>query len=768
MATYVNDLRLKEIATGDESGTWGTSTNTNLELIANAMGVGAEAVANASTHTMTMADGTADEFRSTFLRLTGGGQACTVTLAPNTLSHTWIMRNETAAALTLTQGSGANVVIAAGQTKIVATDGAGSGAIVYEMDDLELAGNLAVDGAITSSSGATITVADNSNNLTLTSTDGDANAGPKLDLYRNSTGPADGDLLGRINFRGRNDNSQDVDYAAWVSRISDASDGSEDGILRADVIAAGAVVDVLTLYGTEVVVNESSADVDFRVESDANTHALFVQGSDGNVGIGVAAPAEMLEIYNASSPAIQLNDGGDYKSIFRLAGNDLEIRGSSGSLEFYTGSADGDSSAERMHIDSSGLVNIFGTASGTEQFRVGNSSGGTDFGITVTENSGVVLNAAEGSTARNMQFSIGGTEKMRIDSSGKVGIGTSAPSALLGLNAAAPDFTMLQSDSVKFRMGVSNTTNGGVTGSASGDFFARTAGGKMLFSTDDGVTSAMSIDANDNLLIGTTASGSAGLNVSNSINIGFSEGSNSSIANIFRQSSSAATILGSGYKVTSTANKYASSYASAWARTAVACHYGSIRFFADAAATVAVGTDITPTERMRIDESGNLLVGKTSAGTAQGFEAQQDGEVYSSIVNGLNTYHVYANSGYRFYVKPDGGIVNYSDNNVNLSDEREKKNIEALESQWDSLKQWSLKKFHYNADADSDTKRLGVIAQEVEAHNPEVVSEFNVNENTIRMAVKEQPMMWMAIKALQEAQERIETLETKVQALEKT
>jgi hypothetical protein len=58
------------------------------------------------------------------------------------------MRNETAAALTLTQGSGANVVIAAGQTKIVATDGAGSGAIVYEMDDLELAGNLTVTGVL--------------------------------------------------------------------------------------------------------------------------------------------------------------------------------------------------------------------------------------------------------------------------------------------------------------------------------------------------------------------------------------------------------------------------------------------------------------------------------------------------------------------------------------------------------------------------------------------------------------------------------------------
>ena len=114
MATYINDLRVTELATGEASGSWGTTTNVNLELLAEAMGVGAEAVANASTHTITMADGATDQFRSTFLRLTGGGQACTVTLAPNTISHTWIMRNETAAALTLTQGSGANVVIAAG------------------------------------------------------------------------------------------------------------------------------------------------------------------------------------------------------------------------------------------------------------------------------------------------------------------------------------------------------------------------------------------------------------------------------------------------------------------------------------------------------------------------------------------------------------------------------------------------------------------------------------------------------------------------------
>ena len=144
-STYVNDLRLNEMGTGDASGSWGTATNTNLELIGEAMGYGTEAVADASTHTITMADGATDGFRCTFLRLTGGGQACTVTLAPNTLSHTWIIRNTTGYALTLTQGTGANVIIAAGLAKMVTTDGLGGGAVVYEcLEALELGGTLTV------------------------------------------------------------------------------------------------------------------------------------------------------------------------------------------------------------------------------------------------------------------------------------------------------------------------------------------------------------------------------------------------------------------------------------------------------------------------------------------------------------------------------------------------------------------------------------------------------------------------------------------------
>ena len=112
-----------------------------------------------------------------------------------------------------------------------------------------------------------------------------------------------------------------------------------------------------------VVVNESSADVEFRVESNGDANMLFVDGGNNRVGIGTGTPAEALEVKTSSSPAIQLNQGGDYQGIIRLAGNDLEIRSSSGQMEFYTGSADGDSSTERMRITDAGKVGIGTTPS---------------------------------------------------------------------------------------------------------------------------------------------------------------------------------------------------------------------------------------------------------------------------------------------------------------------------------------------------------------------------------------------------------------------
>jgi len=154
MATYVNNLRLKEIATGAESGTWGTSTNTNLELIADALGSGTEAITtNADTHTTTIADGAADEGRALFLKYTGTlDSACTITLAPNTVNKMWFIENATSGSqnIIISQGSGANITIASGKIAVVYTDGAGSGAAVLDaLADLELSSGLSVAGATT-------------------------------------------------------------------------------------------------------------------------------------------------------------------------------------------------------------------------------------------------------------------------------------------------------------------------------------------------------------------------------------------------------------------------------------------------------------------------------------------------------------------------------------------------------------------------------------------------------------------------------------------
>lgn len=86
------------------------------------------------------------------------------------------------------------------------------------------------------------------------------------------------------------------------------------------------------------------------------TTVLTLKRTTGNVGIGITTPEELLEIKASSAPAIQLNQGDTYKGIIRLGGNDLEIRGSGGLMEFYNGSDDGDSSTLRLSITNKGAI----------------------------------------------------------------------------------------------------------------------------------------------------------------------------------------------------------------------------------------------------------------------------------------------------------------------------------------------------------------------------------------------------------------------------
>ena len=149
-SSYDNNLRLDEMATGDASGTWGTVTNTNLTLIADALGYQSKTVASASTDTLTIPNGTEtdNEAISLYVKLTGGNQACTITVGPNTVKKIWIIENATSQVITLTQGSGANVILAAGVTKMIYADGAGSGAALFDaLASLEVGANFYIKNA---------------------------------------------------------------------------------------------------------------------------------------------------------------------------------------------------------------------------------------------------------------------------------------------------------------------------------------------------------------------------------------------------------------------------------------------------------------------------------------------------------------------------------------------------------------------------------------------------------------------------------------------
>jgi hypothetical protein len=128
----------------------------------------------------------------------------------------------------------------------------------------------------------------------------------------------------------------------------------------------------------------------------------------------------------------------------------------------------------------------------------------------------------------------------------------------------------------------------------------------------------------------------------------------------------------------------------------------------------------------------------------------------------------------RAVIRSNGGLANYSANDVNLSDRNVKKDIAPAANTWDCLKEWEIVNFRYKDQPDNADLNMGVIAQQIAESCPELVTVFQEAKNATntepaqeeRIGVKEQQMMWMAIKALQEAQLRIETLEAKVAALE--
>ena len=126
-----------------------------------------------------------------------------------------------------------------------------------------------------------------------------------------------------------------------------------------------------------------------------------------------------------------------------------------------------------------------------------------------------------------------------------------------------------------------------------------------------------------------------------------------------------------------------------------------------------------------------------------------------------------------FLIRTNGDCDSASGSYGSISDVKLKENIVDAKSQWDDIKNLRIRNFNFKDNPSQ--KMLGLVAQEVETVCPNLVKEVkdqNItssssgDEETTTKSVKTSILYMKAIKALQEAIAKIETLETKVAALE--
>ena len=364
-STYVNDLRLNELGTGDGSGTWGTTTNTNLELIAEGLSFGTEGITtNADTHTSTVADGATDPVRSMYVKYTGTlDSACTITIAPNTISRLHFIENGTSGSqnIIISQGSGANVTIPPGDVKVVYLDGAGSGAAVVDafaslsvvdlkvQDDLTVTGDAAIgDDLLLNSDSAVLSIgADADLKITHDGTNGDFESAGNLtfDIAGDINLDADG---GEVNF--------------------------QDG---------GTTIAYLSNSRSDFLLGVSSSDKD-----------LYIQGNDGGSTINA------LQLDMSAAGFAKFNAGGSF------SGN-LGI-GTASPTAGFRASINGDGSSII------GGVEFRNASSGGSTFTIGHSS--------ATSPSGTINVVESG----NLIFKTDDTEVARMDSTGGLRVGVNS------------------------------------------------------------------------------------------------------------------------------------------------------------------------------------------------------------------------------------------------------------------------------------------------------------------------------------------------------
>jgi hypothetical protein len=311
MATYSN-IGIKLITTGDESGTWGNTTNSNFSDILDEAIAGAVIynIASDADVTLTVSDGSSSDARHAVIKFTSTTLSATrtVTFAPSSLQKTWLVINSTSGgqSLIFKQGSaGATVTVPNGESAIIYSDGAGAtnGAIAKALDSFTNAKittttlnaatvdltNLEVTNLKAKDGTAAATIADSTGKITVSTElavdnlnlSGNAitstNSNGDIDLTPNGTGEV-------------NITKVDIDSGAIDGTPIGASSASTGAF--STLAASGNV----GFDGGTFTFNDSGADRDFRVEGDTDANLFFSDASTDRIGIGTNTPTTKLDV----------------------------------------------------------------------------------------------------------------------------------------------------------------------------------------------------------------------------------------------------------------------------------------------------------------------------------------------------------------------------------------------------------------------------------------------------------------------------------------
>jgi hypothetical protein len=468
--------------------------------------------------------------------------------------------------------------------------------------------------------------------------------------------------------------------------------------------------------------------------------------------------------------------------------------GSGGSLIFGTNNAL-DPVIEKMRLDSSGRLGL-GTSSpgatldvsGNDNLvRFGDGTNTFDVRFKGPNNWDVQLDTS----ADKFNIRRNSSSFVTVDGAGRLGIGTTSPITALHVDGTGNQYLRVSSST--YSNFVQTFAGDGSTGVEYKSVF-------RFVDTDNGERAR--IDSSGRLLVGTS---SARSNVYYTTVATTPAVQFESVANSYSNGLSLINYSASGYSPVLTLGLSASNTQGANTALSADFEMGAIQFAAndgsnfrtgasivatnDQASSWAVGDCPTrlvfsttadgassPTERMRIKSAGGSAHFATQSGAGSAVL-----EINASSGAGTTDYLLWATHSattvftgtvaLRAYT--NGNVQNINNSYGAISDVKFKENIVNAGSQWSDIKSLQVRKYNFKEETGQQTHtQIGLIAQEVELVSPGLVNESPDRDEdgndlgTVTKSVNYSVLYMKAVKALQEAMERIETLEAKVAALE--